>query len=115
MRSLEYSWERARLVWEWRRWVESIASAVKEVLGSGSKVYVFGSAVRGELTAASDIDILVVSEQAPRSLKERGHVKSLIFEKAGLPLIHPFEIHIVDEEEAEVYFKHIRKDIVRVA
>jgi hypothetical protein len=32
-----------------------------------------------------------------------------IEERAGLPEVHPFELHLVDPGEAEVYFRHIDK------
>ena len=41
-------------------------------------------------------------------------MKAKIEEVAGLPLYHPYEIHLVNEEEAKWYFKHVRK-LVRIA
>jgi hypothetical protein len=30
-----------------------------------------------------------------------------IEERAGLPQVHPFELHLADPREAEIYFRHI--------
>ena len=59
--------------------------------------------------AASDIDILIVSENLPRSARERSLLRMEIEERAGLLEVHPFELHLADPEEAEVYFRHIEK------
>jgi hypothetical protein len=32
-----------------------------------------------------------------------------IEERAGLPFVHPFELHLADPGEAEIYFRHIDK------
>jgi len=43
--------------------------------------------------------------------RKRAEIVVRIEEKAGLPLYHPFEIHLVDKEEAKWYFRHIDKFI----
>jgi len=37
-----------------------------------------------------------------------------IMDSAGLPSIHPFELHLVDEEEAATYFRHIGEALMRI-
>ena len=114
MRSLDVSWERAKILRDWRRYVDGIASSAKKILGDDAKVYVFGSAVRGELTAISDIDILIVSKRVPRSFMERVKLKLKIMDSSSLPDHSPFELHLVNEREAKLYFHHIKGDFMRV-
>jgi len=110
VRSLDVAWERAKMLRSWRDWVGRILEASREVLSSNLRgVYVFGSAASGRLVAASDIDILIVAENLPRSARERSRFRMEIEERAGLPEVHPFELHLADPGEAEVYFRHIDK------
>jgi len=114
VRSLDVSWERAKILRDWRRYVDEIARSAKEILGDDARVYVFGSAVRGELTAISDIDILIVSKRIPRSFMERVKLKLKIMDSSSLPDHSPFELHLVNEREAKLYFHHIKGDFMRV-
>ena len=98
----------------WRWWSRKIADAAADVLGDDVEVYVFGSAPRGEAIAASDVDILIVKEDVPSEKSNRTEMKLEIERKAGLPKTHPFEIHIVDREEAATYINHIHESLIRV-
>jgi len=110
VRSLDVAWERAKMLRSWEDWVVLILKASREVLSSNLRgVYVFGSAATGRLVAASDIDILIVAENLPRSSRERSRLRMEIEERAGLPLVHPFELHLADPSEAEIYFRHVDK------
>ena len=100
--------ERRRIIEKWREYVLRIASACKNILGD-CEVYVFGSVVENKWTGGSDVDILVVSDNVPSTSKERAEIIARIEEKADLPLSHPFEIHLTKREEADWYWKHIRK------
>jgi predicted nucleotidyltransferase len=95
--------ERARIVREWKVYVERIAKAAKELMPA--EVYVFGSVVKGEATGGSDVDILIKSSNLPKSNLERAGIKVRIEEMAGLPAYHPFEIHLADDDEMEWYFR----------
>lgn len=107
MRGLDVAWERARVLRSWKSWLERVVEASKEVLSSNLiGIYLFGSAVVGRLVAASDVDVLVVAKSLPKSVRAKSQIKAEIEERAGLPQVHPFEIHLVDPEEAEIYFKH---------
>jgi predicted nucleotidyltransferase len=99
---------RAEIIDKWREYVVKLAAAVKDVLPD-SRVYVFGSVVKGEATAASDIDVLIVSNAVPKSGLERAALKVRIEGSAALPPYHPFELHLVDEEEAEWYFRMVKE------
>ena len=84
---------------EWRLYSKRVAEAARALIGP-CEVYVFGSVVKGRATGASDVDILIVSDRLPKSCKSRGELKAKIEEEAGLPLYHPFEIHLATDEEA---------------
>lgn len=84
---------------DWRFWSKKIADAARMLIGP-CEIYVFGSVVRGQATGASDVDILVVSNRLPKDCRSRGNLKEKIEEEAGLPLYHPFEIHLATGEEA---------------
>ncbi len=45
-----------------RRRAEALWEAIRGLRGAGASVVLFGSRVRGEASAASDCDLLVVSE-----------------------------------------------------
>lgn len=72
-----------------------------ETLLKKPEFYVFGSAVNGELTAASDIDVLITTEDLPKTLIERAKIKEEIERLANLPLYHPIQIHLVTRDEAK--------------
>jgi len=44
---------------------------------------------------------LIVADRLLRDFRVRGNLKAEIEEEAGLPLYHPFEIHLATREEAE--------------
>jgi len=89
-----------KLAQDWRPWTKKIAEAARETLGD-CQVYVFGSVARGSAAGASDVDILIVSNQLPEDGKRRGEIKARIEEAAELPLYHPFEIHLATKKETE--------------
>jgi predicted nucleotidyltransferase len=100
--------KRAEMVKNWRKYAVRIAEAVRTIL-PGSRIYVFGSVVKGESTGGSDVDILIFSESLPRSNLERAKIKVKIEELSNLPPYHPFEIHLADREEGEWYFNRIKE------
>ncbi len=79
------------------KYLTNIYNSVK-ILLKDSEVYLFGSILEGKSVVASDIDILVISE-VERSHRKRAEVIAEIEEKAGLPLYHPFEIHLIDNKQ----------------
>jgi hypothetical protein len=85
----------------WRLWGKKISKAAREILVQ-CRVYVFGSVSRGLATGASDVDILIFCDNLPKDGKSRGEIKAKIEEAAGLPLYHPFEIHLATKAETEV-------------
>jgi len=105
---LKYRMKLMKLLNEWVKWSKRIADASKEILGE-CKVFVFGSVVEEKAVGGSDVDILIVYNKLPESKRERAEIIAKIEEEAELPLYHPFEIHLVNEEEAKWYFRHINK------
>ncbi|MCS7138473.1 MAG: nucleotidyltransferase domain-containing protein [Crenarchaeota archaeon] len=83
----------------WLFWSRKIAEAARKILGP-CETYVFGSIVKNCAAGGSDIDILIVSNQLPEDFRSRGNLKAKIEEEAGLPLYHPFEIHLASVKEA---------------
>lgn len=104
--------ERRKLLENWRTIVKKMAAAFKEILPD-AEVYVFGSVIEGRATGGSDVDVLVVSDMIPKVPHGRAEVKVAVIERLGLPLHHPFEIHIVSRDEAEWYRKHVKK-LIRI-
>ncbi len=106
--------ERVEILKEWREWIPLIVRSVKETLGEDAEVFIFGSVVEGRLTAASDVDVLVASNNVPDDFLEAEELKSRIERLAGLPPRHPFELHLVTRRQASHYLKRLRVSYVRV-
>ncbi len=107
--------QRAEIVRNWREWIPGLVEAARGTLGKGVEVYVFGAAAEGRLTAASDVDVLVVVDAPPQDFFELERLKEELERRAGLPRRHPFEIHLVGREEAEFYLRALRVTALRVA
>jgi len=107
---LRYRIQQAKLLEQWEEWSKKIAGAARKVLGE-CKVFVFGSVIEGKATGGSDVDILIICRNLPKSRKKRAELIAKIEEEAGLPLYHPYEIHLVNEEESKWYFRYIHKYI----
>ncbi len=103
--------ERAKIVRNWRRQAEKIAEAAVRVLGEEVRVYAFGSIIKGDATPSSDIDLLIVVPGPVSSLRARTKILLRVEKAAGLGDLHPFEIHIVDSDEAASYFRHAGKNM----
>ncbi len=115
MKRLESAWERARLLRDWDKWARRIAAAAGEILaGELRGAYAFGSAASGKAVAASDVDLLIVAKSLPGSWRGRSGLKADILERAGVPINSPFQIHLVDEGEAEVFLRHARGSAKRI-
>ena len=84
-----------------------MAKKIKEIVTKkyeGAKVYVFGSVIKGEFTAASDVDILIVCDDIDR--EKASELKADILRSIGLHA--PVELHIATTREfKEWYLKFI--------
>ncbi|MDK2372904.1 MAG: nucleotidyltransferase domain-containing protein [Candidatus Korarchaeota archaeon] len=89
-----------------------IAKAIKEVaeeMFGEVRVYLFGSVAEGEDTPSSDMDIMVVSREVPKSVGERSELVARILEVVGVDA--PVEIHLLRPEEEDWYLKFVKKRI----
>ncbi|AEM38333.1 DNA polymerase beta domain protein region [Pyrolobus fumarii 1A] len=96
----------------WREAAEAIARAV-ESLGLRARVYVIGGAAEGRLTVLSDVDVLLCLEEDadPRLVKHA--VLKEAFDKHGLPIDYPVELHVHSDEECRemlARYRHVRVD-----
>ncbi|MDW8063781.1 MAG: hypothetical protein RMI43_06390, partial [Candidatus Caldarchaeum sp.] len=67
-----------------------------------------------EHVAASDVDMLIISDEIPETMLERAALKVELEKKAGLPYYHPFELHLVRPDEAEPYFRRAGGQLIRL-
>jgi predicted nucleotidyltransferase len=81
----------------------SLLKAVKETLPD-AEVYVFGSALRNELTANSDVDALIVSDSVAG--RQHHRVAAVIEERLETPFI--FEMHFATRDKMEWYGRHAK-------
>jgi hypothetical protein len=61
------------------------------------RVFVFGSVAKKKATPASDIDVLIVSENLPKDHDERSLIKCRI--KSNIGAFSPFQIHLLTQDE----------------
>jgi len=94
-------YERFKELLKWRDELPELLKAIKKVLPD-AEVYLFGSALRGELMANSDIDVLIVSDNA--LVGQRHKLAAAIEEGLKHPLM--FEMHLVPKEKLAWYKKH---------
>ncbi len=79
---------------------KNIALRVKEIIREidpDSKVYVFGSVVKGKYTASSDIDILIVT----KNIKEKYQMKVKVYKEIEAPV----ELHITTPDKFYSWYK----------
>jgi predicted nucleotidyltransferase len=81
---------------------EFLSDVKKQVLklSPGAEVYLFGSVARGHYTAASDIDVLVVTDVLDWELVDRAKAKL-----RRMFIDTPVELHIVDRTMFERWYK----------
>jgi predicted nucleotidyltransferase len=88
---------------------EGIARRVKELVelfDPSAEVYLFGSAVRGDYTAASDIDILIVTKNVGAAEEAR----AAIYRAIDAPL----EIHIATPEQFRRWYRRFLGEAVKI-
>ncbi|WP_148682293.1 nucleotidyltransferase domain-containing protein [Pyrobaculum neutrophilum] len=78
----------------------AVAELVKEVArwyDPEARVYVFGSAVRGDYTAASDIDILVVTNAVERKYD----IMTEVYRRTEAPV----EVHVTTPQQFQRWYR----------
>lgn len=106
--------ERSKILKNWKEHVQNISKAAHSLLRN-CEVYAFGSAASRCLTAASDIDVLIIAEGLPKRLIKRAELKVKIEIMANLPAYHPIQIHLLEKNEAKcssVYSRVNKENIV---
>ncbi len=97
----------------YRVYLKRINESIRTVLDD-SEVYLFGSIIDGNLVGASDIDILIVAD-VPKKHLRRAEIIAKIEENAGLPLSHPFEFHLITENELNTWLKIYKLKIEKIS
>lgn len=107
---LDYLGAVARISQERKKYFQNYkhyAKLIKDAVNlEDVEVVVFGSVIEDEYTMASDIDVLVISDNVPEGLDERAKVLSKINNMLGY--LHPFELHLVTKKESEWYKRLIK-------
>jgi len=83
---------------------EEVARKVKEIvrrIDPEAEVYVFGSVVRGKYTAASDIDVLVVTKK----VGERYRMMVEVYRRVKAPV----ELHVTTPERFSSWYRRFIK------
>ena len=87
-----------------KKHLEYIKKRALERLGD-ARVYVFGSVVEGRyIPGKSDIDVLIVSNEIPKTVSDLVKLKLEILGDLGY--FSPFEVHFADGEMFEHYRRH---------
>ncbi|MEM0232108.1 MAG: nucleotidyltransferase domain-containing protein [Candidatus Methanomethylicaceae archaeon] len=84
-----------------------IVKKIKEIALSrvpDAKVYLFGSIIEGKYTAASDIDVLIITSISKEKAYE---LKALIYKEIDAPI----QLHIANPSQLQWYTKFINKMI----
>ncbi len=103
--------QREENIKHWFEWVPKLIHHIKQEFRD-AEVYLVGSIVRGEEHAAHDVDILVITENPPKTPEEEKEVEARIKERAGLTPQHPADIHFTHKhrkEESLKKAKHYKK------
>jgi predicted nucleotidyltransferase len=104
---------RERYIKNVKKYLQIIKKRAKKILGEDTRVYLFGSFLKGNFGPNSDIDILVVSSRAPVESGKKSEI--LVHLKRGFSAYNPFEIHLTTPEIFENWYKKfIKKDIKKV-
>lgn len=92
--ALRHGYQRYLLLRRWRDIVEAVSEIICSKLGD-AEIYVFGSVVSNDYTAASDIDVLVVSGKASEDKHYVIDLQLYLEDALGLPpgLLH---LHVVN-------------------
>lgn len=96
---LEIMMERKEMIRDHQKYIKKIRFSTQKLLDN-PKMLIFGSILRGDLVAESDIDILIIA-QVPKNHLKRADIIAKIEESAGLPMVHPFHINLITQNEFE--------------
>lgn len=80
-----------------KKYLKRINNNIKKILPE-AQTFLFGSILENKLVAGSDIDILIIAK-VPKSQMERAGIIVKIEKAAKLPYVHPFDFHLLTQEE----------------
>ncbi len=109
---IELGKRRNNIIKNYEKYLPKIIKAIKEVLGSNARVYLFGSVVEGRVAASSDVDLMVVANV--RGNLKKAEILAEIERRAELPFFHPFEFHLMDEKEFETWMRIFKPKVVKI-
>jgi predicted nucleotidyltransferase len=102
---------RERYIKNVKKYLQIIKKRAKKVLGKDTKVYLFGSFLKGDFGPNSDIDVLIVSPKAPIEASKKSEI--LVYLKRGFSFYNPFEIHLATPEIFENWYKKFVKEDIK--
>ena len=91
------------MIENFKKYLKDINEGIKKNL-EDAEVFIFGSTLEGKVVVASDIDILIIAD-VPKNHLKRAEILAKIEEEAKLPLVHPFEFHLLTKEELEIWIE----------
>jgi predicted nucleotidyltransferase len=91
----------------WRKAVEAVARAVKDI-NREAKVYVIGGAAEGRLTIESDVDVVVCIPVGTNDRKLRKEIMRRAIDVYGMPWDYPIELHLYEERECKEILKQLK-------
>jgi len=94
---------RRHVLENWRTYVERLCQPAKALLGD-AKIIVFGSVARGNWAPDSDIDVLVISPNAPEDPWRRAEISLALKDAAG-EAATALELHIVTPQQYHNWYK----------
>lgn len=103
---IETSKEKKKYFEDYTKYTNIIKKIAKKILGE-AEVIIFGSFIENKHTMASDIDVLIISD----NMKDRN--QTLLEINKALGTFHPFELHLITQKEFE-WYKRFIKSYVRV-
>jgi predicted nucleotidyltransferase len=110
---IERQKRKERYLKNWRFYLKKIKSESKRILGKKTKIFLFGSFVKGNFGPESDIDVLIVSKNLPEDFDEMAKIRTKIKSKVGI--FSPFQLHFAKPEEFEGWYKKfIKRDFLEI-
>jgi len=101
---------RAEMIKNWKNWIWKVIDVIKKYLPD-AEIHIIGSVAEDKYTAASDLDLLIISRNIPDKLSEIANLKTMIENDANLPIYHPIEFHFTKPEVGRLYLQRCRKFI----
>ena len=104
---IEFGKRRLSQLENYREVAEKIKEIAEEHVGK-VEVYVFGSVVEGKPTASSDIDILIIADNASKEDVYKFKAEAHMLTDA------PIELHVISTKEFEEWYKRFVGKLERI-